>query len=104
MDERISLEQVNDGLIKGIVEITDKIKDACREVVCRIGDNWFYFTSSCDEGLTIEEFLKEYSVNDITAHIYSQLESFRTSGYEGFTDEYRYYYYYLKGKLGNGNQ
>lgn len=94
---------VKRGLQNGLVKISDKEEDlGCYGVVCRIGENAFYFTDKYRdqaEELSQEDFIKlfdgkqEELVDEITT---GMIDLFR----EVDEDEGNYYKGYLKECLG----
>lgn len=70
-------------------------------IVCKIGDNWFYFGGlTAEEYDSVQEYKARVSESDIISEIYDVLCEFTTE----FADEYLYYYYYLKENLKQGDK
>lgn len=95
----ITRKMVRDGYDAGIIKLIHT-----SEVVCQIGDIWFFFG-----GLTAEEYgsADAYKANvpkaDILNDIFTTLEAFRIDGDRGekiFADEYLYYEAILREQLG----
>lgn len=95
----ITRKMVREGYDTGIIKLIHT-----SEVVCQIGDIWFFFG-----GLTAEEYESadaykaDIPKEDILNDIFTTLEAFRVDGERGeeaFADEYLYYELILKEQLG----
>lgn len=65
-------------------------------VVCKIGDNWFYFGGlEAENAATVQEYQKNVPMDTIIADIYTVLKEFKEYGDE-LLDEYLYYVAYLE--------
>ncbi len=99
MKNMITKKMIRDGLKKGLVEIIDANGEyGCYGIVCKICDNAFYFAGSEAEEMTLDEYLKEYSRDDLVDQITYYLN--KDGGLRSeFPDEYLLYYLYLKENL-----
>ena len=93
---KIIKDMVMNGYKQGLIRLA--IVEYAAGVVCVIGDNWFYFDGELAEILTVEEYKKYVSEENIIKKIYDTLEMFSEET-EMFGDEYLYYYWYLKENL-----
>lgn len=105
-ERRITVEQIRDGIAKGVVRfITDPNLES--GTVCAIGDNWFYFGGETAENKSPEEYLKHVPIEDIIRDIMNTLEDFRlwerVEDAFDFGDEYNYYAAVLEEALGHKN-
>lgn len=88
---KITRQMIEDGYREEIIFLINNRNDGC--ISAQIGENWFYFAGSENEGLTVDEYESEYTFDEIVDYIFNALDS----GFEDeFPDEYWYYYYYLK--------
>lgn len=87
---KITKDMIKRGYKQGLVKLVIE-PNMESEVVCQIGDNWFYFGGITAEEKTVEEYKKVIPEETIISEIYETLDGFR----DEFDDEYMYYYYYL---------
>ena len=92
----ISPSMIQRGIEQGLIQFKPNTPDGY-EVVCWIGDHWFYFAGMEGEEMLAEDYLKEVPLFDIESEVLSALTSFMTS--PDFLDEYKYYAYYLQENL-----
>ena len=95
----ITKNMVADGYKQGLIRLATL--EYAAGIVCVIGDNWFYFDGTDEnlaEILTVEEYKKYVSEENIIEYIYDTLEMF-SGETDMFGDEYLYYYWYLKENL-----
>lgn len=78
----ITSKMIEDGINQGIVKPV--LDDG--ELICKIGDCWFYFGGSEFENTDPSEIPFDILVNEIM---------FVLEDWEDYSDEYSYYYYYL---------
>jgi len=89
-------EMIRDGLRYGIIKLEQSPNND--GIVCRIGDNWFYFGgSTAEEYDSVEKFRQDIPQNDIIEDIYSAIQEF--SQESELKTEYDYYDSYLREKL-----
>ena len=90
----ITKEMIKEGLNKNIVLliVDPNMGDG---TVCSIGEYWFYFGGLTAEENNPEEYAKSIPRETIIDEIYDTLEDFRQDP-DTFSDEYQYYYWYLK--------
>lgn len=112
MTKKDWLTLINNGVTKGLVKVIDSDKldkeYGTQGIVCNIGDNAFYcFEKADDYDNALEQFMKDFSQEEINKQIVDQLivmqeeytTNFENNGdkeiYGEFEPEYSYYYYYL---------
>ena len=95
----ISYNMVLRAYLAGIIKITDKCKHCYGELVCEIGDGWFYFGGDFLFD-SADEYRKNTSDSLAAKEIYNTLEGFRNE--VDFEDEYLYYSYYINERLKTG--
>lgn len=86
----ITKEMIKHGIESG--KITFKNKDD--DIVCCIGESWFYFGGVTAEKIAPEEYIKVVPMDDIIDSIYGTLSDFYFVS--ELKDEYFYYYFVLK--------
>lgn len=99
IDEEVVIKRVKSidekmivaGLEKGIIELIDSPHGD--GVVCKIGDNWFYFGGEEAERSTVGEYKQNIPKDVIVKDICAVLADFE--GEPNFNDEYLYYYCHL---------
>lgn len=89
----ISPTMIKQGIEQGLIQFKPNTDDGY-EVVCWIGDNWFYFAGSEGESMLAEDYLKGIPMFIIEMDVHDTLASFMTS--PDFLDEYKYYAFYLQ--------
>jgi len=101
MTELITRDMVASGYKHGLIRLTTDTEFYKNEigVVCAIGDYWFYFGGEEAESLSVAEYKKNFSQDTIVDQIYDTLKDF-LKDLDCFGDEYLYYYWYLKERLG----
>ena len=97
--QKITKKMIREGLKNGLITIIDDDGDSgCVGIACKISDYAFYFADPEAESMTLDEYLKEYSRNEIVDQIVDDINE------EGgliteFPNEYAFYYSYLKERL-----
>ena len=93
----ITREMVRRGYETGLITLADAPDGD--EVVCRIGDCWFYFWNG-DHGLseTKESFIRNFTKDEIIEAIWQGLETFHEL-WGQLRMEYEYYDAILRGEL-----
>lgn len=92
----ITKEMIKLGYKQGIVELVSSPNSD--GIVCRIGDNWFYFGSfTAAEYESVEEYKRDIPTETIVNEILAVLEDFKNQPEN--KDEYDYYDAYLQEKL-----
>lgn len=81
----ITFEDVKNGIQSGVIYFV--MGDF--SIACQIGDFWFYFASSEDEDLTVNEYLEEYTLDEQAEQVFAVLSDWETSGLS--EDETKYY-------------
>lgn len=84
----ITKEMLKKGYEKGIVRLV-KCPNEDDEVVCQIGENWFYFGGFSAEGETPENYVKNVPLDDIISEIFDAIDDFKNQ--PETQDEYNYY-------------
>lgn len=93
----ITKQMIENGLNQNIIK---PVLDDDGELICKIGDNWFYFGGHEFENTDPSEIPFDILVNEILF----VLNDFRNLNYyedeylrnwDCYEDEYLYYYYYL---------
>lgn len=81
----ITRNMIEDGLLHGVVTVyhEDWAGNSDGDLICKIGDGWFYIDSDIDE--------TDY--DEVVGSIIETLDSFMMCLED--EDEYLYYYYYL---------
>lgn len=92
----ISHTMIKRGIEQGLIQFKPNTPDGY-EVVCWIGDHWFYFAGMEGEDMLAEDYLKEVPMFEIESEVYEVLKGFMTI--PEFLDEYKYYAYYLQENL-----
>ena len=89
----ITKEKIKNGLEKRTISIVDSDGTyGCLGICCRIGQNEFYFASSEDDGISLEEYWKRYSIDDTVDALYECLKDEDSAELNGLSeDEYNYY-------------
>ena len=87
----ITRKAIRKGLEQGVIIL----ESPDNEVICRIGDYFFFFAGSEGEGVTAEEYRENVPESEIIDEIYSAITSFREHGH----DEYAYYAAYIEENL-----
>lgn len=88
--EIITKQMISDGINQNIVKPV--LDDG--ELICKIGDGWFYFGGHEFEGKDPNVIPFDVLVNEIL----SVLDEFREVG-DVYEDEYLYYLYYLNERV-----
>lgn len=93
----ITREMIKAGYEAGLVNLICSPHDD--DVVCAIGNNWFYFGGpTAEEFPSVEEYKNAIPTDDIVSEIFSVLEEdFKDS--PEFNDEYLYYESFLRERL-----
>ena len=87
----ITKEMIRKGFERNIISIENEF-GGCIDICCRIGDNAFYFVGMEDEYLTVEEYLKSYSMNEIIDMLYEILKDVESAEDNGLNvGEWEYY-------------
>lgn len=81
----ITFEDVKNGIQDGTVYFVMGVLS----IACQIGDFWFYFASSEDENLTVDEFLEEYTIDEQAEQIFTTLSDWEANGLS--EDETKYF-------------
>ena len=81
---KLSKKTILKGLKQGIV----KIKEVNDEVVCEIGDTWFYFAGQLGEELTAKEYVEEMGIKTISKEVKEAIK-----GLDKY--ERKYYKYFI---------
>lgn len=89
--ERITKQMIENGLNQNIIK---PVLDDDGELICKIGDNWFYFGGHEFENTDPSEIPFDVLVNKILI----VLDDFREVG-DVYEDEYLYYLYYLNERI-----
>jgi hypothetical protein len=84
-------EMIKRGFENGTISIENEFC-GCVSLCCRIGDNAFYFAGCEDENLTVEEYLAEYSLEEIVDKIYDVLKDEESAEEYGLDDNELEYY------------
>lgn len=92
----ITLDMVKRGYETGIINLIDSPHDD--GVVCKIGDNWFYFGGETAAEMTAKDYRRDIPLEDIVRSVFQVLEDFRKDG-DVFEDEYLYYEAFLNEQL-----
>lgn len=90
----ITKERVAAGIRTGVIEFKPDPNEI-ENVVCAIGDYWFYFRDgegACDQR-TVEEYLKQTDAEEVIRLVSGALNGFYL---DSFNDEYAYYNAVLK--------
>ena len=92
--ENITYDMIKKGYEQGLVYL--KVEGLCG-IVCQIGEFWFYFGGlTAEEYDSVEKYKSDMDEHEIISNIYEVLDhDFKTE----FSDEYLYYYWYLKENL-----
>ena len=85
-DLNITLDAVKTAYRNGVARLAESPNDD--GVVCRIGDNWFYFGGTTAEGSSVEEYRENVPEEDIVREIFDAIEGI---GKDLDADEYIYY-------------
>ena len=90
----ITKAMVEAGYAKEVIRLRDCPEGD--EVVCQIGEYWFYFWNG-DQGVTLTcaQFKAQHSAEEIVEAIWTQLEEFRRN-WDLFCIEYCYYDFLLR--------
>lgn len=89
-------DMIYKGLCDGTVELINSPCDD--EIVCKIGEYWFYFIPNECYGSTPEEVFETYTKEELTDMILNQLHEFEEDN--DFNDEFLYYKYFLEEHFG----
>lgn len=90
----ITKQMISQGLKEGCVNLTVD-PNMQSGTVCQIGEHWFYFGGLTAEELEPEEYLKHVPMEDIINSVFDALDSLK----KVFSNEYKYYEYYLQENL-----
>ena len=88
----ITLNMIENGYSVGLIKLIESPNDD--GVVCKIGDDWFYFGGLTAEENTVEEYKRNVPLEDIINEIFEALEDFRDDAI--YNDEYLYCEYFLR--------
>ena len=72
--ERVTLSDFVNGFNKGVVKFVE-CPDGFDDVVCRIGDGWFYFAGMSGEMRTPAEFIEEVGIESVLTMAYWYMEN-----------------------------
>lgn len=87
----ITKEMIRKGFERNIISIENEYL-GCINICCRIGDNAFYFVGMEDEDLTVEEYFKSYSMDEIIDMLYEILKNVESAEDNGLDiGEWEYY-------------
>lgn len=90
----ITRKEIREGFEKGIISISSDVF-GCLGVCCQIEANAFYFMENTD--ITVEEYWREYTLEETIDMIEDILKSEKTAEEYGLdVDEYQYYQSMLK--------
>ena len=90
----ITRKEIREGFEKGIISISSDVF-GCLGVCCQIEANAFYFMK--DPDITIEEYWREYTLEETIDMIEDILKSEKTAEENGIDEcEYNYYETMLK--------
>lgn len=85
----ISKDMITKGYDRGVVKLEKSPNND--GIVCRIGDDWFYFGGlTAEEYEDVEKFKTDIPRTTIVEEIFEVLNDFRFQS-EEFIDEYKYY-------------
>lgn len=87
--KNIIRDMVEKGYELGYIYLINNPNDG--EIAAQIGDNWFYFDSTEDRLMSVEEYEANVLSVDIVELIHMTLTDMKTE----FEDEYLYYFAYL---------
>lgn len=90
-NNQITKQMICEGLWKGIVKI--EVNDS-NELICKIGGYWFIFDTFWNDHYTnLTIYLVHTDIIELVVNIFSAIEDMKN------TNEYKYYYWYLKENL-----
>ncbi len=91
-EEVVSKEVIADAIEKGVVEFNDNDEYGCMGLHCKIGCNGFYFGGNDIPSMTMDEFNKVFSKDDVVDMLYECLRS-ENAAEEAGLDECEYELY-----------
>ena len=80
-------ELIKWGLKNGIVDVNHR-EEACGDIVCTIGENWFYFAGMEAESMSMDAFLEAFDTDTQTSMITEAIKDLDAT-------ERNYYFYFL---------
>lgn len=87
----ITKEMIRKGFENGIISI-ENYSDCCDNICCCIGDNSFYFVEVEEQDLTLEEYLRLYSMDEVIERLYETLKDVESAEDCGLdVGEWEYY-------------
>ena len=100
--ERITRKDIERAYDAGIIQIADMTQaEGCMgDIICKIGEYWFYFAGAEGENKTAAEYVREVPKEDIISEIHEAINSEPINGetYEDST-ECLYYRSYISEQL-----
>ena len=89
-EENISVETIQKGIKQNVIRIINNPNDDC--ISAQIGDYWFYFDESEEEGMKAEDYLDHVSVEDASLMISEAINSDPIKG-PTFEESTEWFYY-----------
>lgn len=91
-EETISKEVIADAIEKGVIEFNNDDEYGCMGLHCKIGDNGFYFGDANIPDMTLDEFNKAFSQDEVVDMLYECLKSENAAEEHGLDEcEYEMY-------------
>lgn len=102
----ITKELLKLGYNSGFIRLEhNPLASASQGVICRIGDephlNWFCFGGLTADESSVEEYMQNFTTDEILDEIYETLDDFRKCNYDEFNDEYAFYEEILRARFDN---